>query len=110
MNKYNLTDLEIAKIEAFCADKEMYAAVRKILLQGIYTHGTIQDGFTPDPLQNAAFNLAALSITNPIPDEQLGQHIRGMWAGVNAMKNAFDSLDSIKSTGEAVLSEYNEAI
>lgn len=110
MTKHNLTDLEIAKIETFCKDKEMYEAVKKVILQGIYTHGTIQAGQTPDPLQNAAFNLAALSITNPIPDEMLGQHIRGMWAGVNAMKNAFDSLDGIRTASDVVLSEYNDAI
>lgn len=105
-----LTELQIAKIETFCADKEMYEAVKRVLLQGIYTHGTIQAGYTPNPLENGAFALASLSMQNPIPDEQLGQHIRGMWAGINALKNAFDKLDKVKSEQQGVLSEYNEAI
>ena len=105
-----LTELQVAKIEAFCADKEMYEAVKKVLLQSIYTHGTIQAGYTPNPLENAAFHLASLSVENPIPDELLGQHIRGMWAGVNSLKNAFDKLDKIKAEKQAILSEYNEAI
>ncbi len=109
MQKY-LTDLEIAKIEAFCKDKEMYNAVRKVLLKGIYTEGTVQLGHIPDPQTNGAFALAGLAIQNPIPDEQLGQHIRSMWAGVNYLKNAFDSLESVHSEQEGVLSEYNEAI
>ena len=37
-----LTELEIAKIEAFVADEVMYEAVRKVLLQSLYTHGTVQ--------------------------------------------------------------------
>lgn len=109
MEKY-LTDLEVAKIEQFCADEKMYDAVKKVLLAGIYTHGTIQKDFIPDPLQNGAFSLAQYSVGNPIPDEVLGQHIRGMWAGINAFKLAFDKLDDIKSPKESVVSPYNEAI
>lgn len=109
MKEY-LTDLEIAKIESFCSDKEMYEAVRKVLLQALYTHGTIQKGYKPDPTNNAAFHLAAIAVENPIPDEVLGQHVRGMWAGINMLHNAFKSLDSIKEQKDGVLSEYNEAI
>jgi len=105
-----LTELETLKVEQFCKDKEMYEAVKKVLLAGIYSHGTVQAGYTPDPLQNGAFSLAALSVNNPIPDEVLGQHIRGMWAGVNALHNAFDKLELIRS--EKIESPYteNEAI
>jgi len=106
----NLTDLEIAKVEAFVADTEMYNAVKKVLLAGIYTHGTIQAGQKPDPLQNAAFNLAALAMTNPITDEVMGQHIRGMWAGINALENAYRELGNIKSKKEDEPLETNEAI
>lgn len=109
MKEY-LTDLEKAKIEAFCNDKEMFEAVRKVMLQGIYTHGTVGLEHTPDPLVNGAFALASLSVGNPIPNEQLGEHIRGMWAGVNALKNAMDTLQSIKTKVELVESNYNEAI
>ena len=106
-----LTESEVLKIEKFCEDKEMYEAVRKVLLQGVYTQGTIQKGHTPNPLENAAFNLASLSVTNPIPDAELGANIRGMWAGVNYLKNAFDSLDKIKSKeDEPVESPYNNAL
>lgn len=105
-----LTDLEIAKIEQFCEDKEMFEAVKKVLLSGIYSHGTIQQGYTPDPLQNGAYSLVSLALTNPIPDEVLGQTLRAQWAGINALQNAFNSLESVKSAKEPVLSEYNEAI
>lgn len=109
MEKY-LNDLEIEKIEAFCKDTVLLEAVRKVMLQGIYTHGTLQKGVTPDPLQNGALSLASVSTTNPIPDEMLGQHIRGIWSGLNALENAFTSLTSIKSNkGEEVESPYNVA-
>lgn len=105
-----LNDLQRAKIEAFCADEEMYNAVSKVLLAGLYEHGTVQAGYEPNPLENAAFHLASISVQNPIPDEVLGQHVRGMWYGVNALKNAFDRLKTIKTKKDgAIESPFNEA-
>lgn len=106
-----LTDLQIAKIEAFCADTEMHDAVRQVLLAGIYTHGVPKKGKKHNPLINGAFALVSLAGENPIPDAELGAHLRGQWFGVNALEQAFRSLDSIKSDKkEAVESPYNEAI
>ncbi len=109
MQKF-LTEIEIEKIENMCKDEVLVGAIKKVLLQGVYSQGVIQKGFEHDPLTNAAFNLASLSVTNPIPDEELGANIRGMWAGVNYIKNAFDSLLSIKAIkAEPVETPYNEA-
>lgn len=107
-NQY--TELEVSKIEQFCADTEMYNAVKKVLLAGIYTHGTVQRGFTPDPLKNGALSLVHLSTANPVTDEVLGQHIRGVWEGLNALQNAFQNLNNIKSEVKEVVSPFNEAI
>lgn len=105
-----LNDLQKAKIEAFCADEEMFNAVRKVLLAGIYEHGTVQAGYEPNPLENGAYSLAAIAVGNPIPDEVLGQHVRGQWAGINALKNALDRLTSIKTEkNKDIESPYNEA-
>lgn len=106
----NLTDLEIAKIEAFNADEVMVGAVRKVLLAGIYSHGVVEKGFKHNPLQNGAFSLVALSPTNPIPDEIIGQQLRAQWAGINAIENAFDKLGTIKNNVESPYVEENKAI
>ena len=109
MEKY-LTEVEIEKIELFNQDEVLVEAVRKVMLQGIYSHGTLQQGVTPDPLKNGALALAAVSTNNPIPDEALGQHIRGVWAGLNALENAFQDLKRIKSNKvESPYAEINEA-
>lgn len=105
-----LTDIEIAKIEAFCSDETMFEAVKKVVLAGIYSQGTIKLGGIFNPMINGAFNLASLAIKNPIPDEQLGQHIRSMWAGVSMMEAGFGALSGIKSEEKSVESPYNEAI
>lgn len=104
---HNLTELEAQKIEQFRSDKEMYDAVKKVLLAAIYTSGTLNQ---VDPRENAAFHLAAMAITNPIPDEQIGMHVRSMWAGINFLKNGFDDIDTITSTKpESIESPYNVA-
>jgi len=108
--KENLTELEITKIEQFCKDVVMHEAVKKVLLAGIYTHGTIQRGHTPDPLKNGALSLVHLSTANPVTDEVLGQHIRGVWEGLNALQNAFQNLADIKTVAKSLESTYNEAI
>jgi len=52
-----------------------------------------------------------LSTANPVTDEILGQHIRGVWEGINALKNALDRLNRIKSKDNKPLeSPYNEAL
>lgn len=105
-----LTDLEIAKIEAFCADKEMHDAVKKVLLAGLYTHGVVAKGKKHNPLMNGAFALVALAGDNPIPDEQLGAHLRGTWFGINALENGYKTLQSIKSkTKDDIESPFNIA-
>jgi hypothetical protein len=103
--KENLTDLEIVKIESFCKDEVMFEAVKKVLLAELYSHGVIEKGFKHNPLQNGAFSLASLSVGNPIPDEQLGQHIRGMWAGINMLHNGYEKLQTIKSEKEIVIDD-----
>lgn len=95
--KESLTDLEVAKIEAFCADEEMYNAVKKVLLAGLYTHGVVEKGKKHNPLLNGAFALVALAGDNPIPDAELGAHLRGTWFGINALENGYRTLQSIKS-------------
>lgn len=109
----SLTEEEKTKIEhIFCKDEVLYGAVRKVLLQSIYISGTIQKGYDVDPLMNGAFSLASLATNNPIPDAEIGAGVRAQWAGVNYLKNGFDSLRSIKANKEEpILSDYNnEAI
>ena len=102
---------EIANIEAFCNNENMYNAVKKVILACIYGHGTIvKDEPKPDPLRNGAFALASLAIQNPIPDEVLGQHIRGQFAGINALELGFNELKTIKAEKEKPKEKVNPGI
>lgn len=106
-----LTDLEVTKVEAFCADETMYEAVKKVLLQSIYAQGTLKAGEAADPLKNRAFHLVQLATTNPIPDAELGAHLRGIWEGVNALEAGFQELEHYKTAApEKDEAEDNVAI
>lgn len=106
-----LSDIEIEKIELFCKDEVMFEAVKKVILQHIYSQGVMEKGKSHNPLKNRAFSLVQLATGNPIPDEQLGAHLRGVWEGVNALEHGYEELRKIKSTkGEIVESPYNEAV
>jgi hypothetical protein len=108
--KQILSPVEIAKIEQFNSDKDMQEAVRKVLLSGLYTHGVIEPDREHNPLINGAFALVALAGDNPIPDAELGAHLRGTWFGINALENAWKQLLKIKvEKAEEVESTYNEA-
>lgn len=105
-----LTESEVAHIEAFCKNEQMFEAVRKVMLQGIYTHGVVVKGKKHNPLINGAFSLVSLSTQNPIPNEEIGAQLRAQWAGVNALESAMNNLKEIKSNPKDLEGEENIAI
>jgi hypothetical protein len=102
-----LTDLEIVEIERFCSNEVMFNAVKKVLLQHIYSQGVITKGLPHNPLKNRALVLVGGDINN----EELGSQLRSLWEGINALETGFTDLEKIKSKKtEQVESQYNEAI
>lgn len=110
MQEY-LTDTEVLEVERFCSNSVMFEAVKKVLLQHIYTQGVLKEGQSHNPLKNRAFMLVQLATQNPIPDAELGAHLRGVWEGVNALESGYNELGKIKSKkDEVVESPFNEAV
>lgn len=111
MIKEYLTDLEIAKIESFCADKDMYEAVHKVMLATTYYAGTLRKGETLEP-RNQAFDLIAKAAANgeKITNEQLGEELRGLFFGVDTVEQGFARLKEIKGSVVSPIQDINEAI
>lgn len=101
-----LNDLEIAKVEAFCADTEMFEAVKKVLLKEVYTNGVIAKGQPHNALKNRALVL----VQSGVDDVVLGSQLRALWEGVQAVEGGFVELEKIKSkVAEPVESPFNIA-
>jgi hypothetical protein len=101
-----LTEAEVLKIEQFSADKAMFEAVKKVMLQYVYTQGVIKKGEKHNALQNRALVL----VQGGVDDAELGRNLRALWEGVQAVEKGFNDLETIKSKKEDVESPYNEAI
>lgn len=106
----NFTDLEKVKIETFCADEAMFDAVKKGLLNVMYGEGVI--GTDKVSVRNTAFNLLARKreAGEDVTNELLGQNLRGLFEGVDALENALAQLKKVTTKIESPYEEKNEAI
>lgn len=106
----NFTDLEKVKIETFCEDKEMFNAVKKGLLSIMYNEGVIPEGEVS--VRNSAFNLIAnvYAKEEVVSNEALGERLRALYEGVDALENALAQLQQITTKKESPYLEENKAI
>jgi hypothetical protein len=97
-----LTDTQKEKIARLVEDGDLVDALEKIFLDVVYRQGVIKkgqkldDGATSET--NAALVLAsaACSGKSVISDELLGQDLRGMWRGVQLVRQGFKELINYK--------------
>ena len=110
MKEY-LTDIEIAKVEQFCADEAMFEAVRKVMLAVVYYSGALKRGEKLEP-RNQAFDLISKAYQSGkvITNEDLGAELRGLFSGVDVVEQGFGQLKTIKTEGKEVVSPFNEAM
>ena len=107
MEQEYLNEQEVLEIERFCANEVMFEAVKKVILQHIYSQGVMAKGKKHNPLKNRALVLVDAEVTN----EKLGSKLRALWEGVNALEGGYAELTKIKSKKSEAKSETtNEAI
>jgi hypothetical protein len=110
-NPKYLSDLEVEKIEAFCADKVTFEAVRKVLLAGVYYNSVALKG-VPFEEKNPAFNTISTIYEKGevISDADLGATLRAQFEGIHSAQSAFNSLQNIKKDKEKPAEGANPAI
>lgn len=106
-----LSDLEKVKIETFCQDEAMYNAVKKVLLATMFDSGVLKEG-EDLTVRNPAFNLIANAYQNneSVSNELLGQRLRGLYEGTDAVENAFALLKKVTTAKESPYMEENPAV
>ena len=107
-----LTDIEIAKIEAFVADEKLIEAVRKVLLASIYQNGTLRKDIKANPLTNGALALVSLASSGrgTVSNQDLGEDLRGMFHGIQLLETGLNELNKFKKEEGGVETPYNEAL
>ena len=107
-----LSDIEIAKIESFVSDEVMVEAIRKVLLASMYQNGTLRKDVKANPLTNSALALVSMASSGRgvVSNEDLGQDLRGLFHGIQALEAGLTELNKFKKTKEPVESPFNDAL
>lgn len=93
-----LNDVEKAAVQKFMEFETMREAVKKVLLAGLHSNGTLTAGAKAEPLINGA-----LTFPHQHPeatDEVIGQHARAYYAALMALEEAFKHLEDYKKVEE----------
>lgn len=93
MNENYLTESEKQSVIAFCANKPMFDAVKKVLLATIYHQGIVRKG---EALTEFNWVFSITNSIEPKSDEQLGQELRASIAALNYLKGGFERLLEFK--------------
>lgn len=91
-----LNDIEKSAVAAFVSNKQMFDAVRKVLLHTIYNQGTIKPGVQPSET-NWAFSLMENGLGGTKDNEQLGMEVRASVAALGYLKSGFDTLQELRT-------------
>jgi len=99
-----LTELEIAKIQAFNEDVVLKNAIRKVLLEPLYNHGVLGADAEHDPTKNfaltPAFNM--LMQKREMWDmEKLGMFTMANAMAIQMLEQGFGALEGLKATPES---------
>lgn len=89
-----LSEVEQEALVQFNANPLMFHAVKKVLLAGLYQHGTLKEGEKPDFLRNAT--LAFVANQEGKSNEDIGADLRAYWQGLNSIESGFGTIETYK--------------
>jgi len=101
--KEYLNDSEHEAIVKFVENKVLFEAVKKVLMEMVYTQGVLKKGKPVNPDVNYAFALAArkkISGFTHLTNEQIGADLCAVWEGTNLVGLGFKELERFKEASE----------
>jgi hypothetical protein len=104
-----IDDLEKEKISQFYRDDVMREAVKKVIMAGLEQAGVPRPGKPLDSLYNPALIMVSKADQTGASDEQIGQSVRALWAGINQVEAAFDNMKYAIATTPQRPSKPNQA-
>ena len=95
--KNYLSDQEEKELAKLANNPILNNALEKLLLEELYSQGTLKEGISANPLENYAFYLASRRKSLNISFEQIGSDLCAVWEGINLLKNGLKELDKFKT-------------
>jgi len=95
-----LSEQEHKEIMKFIENKVLLEAVRKVLMESVYTHGTLRKDEPADAMTNYAFALAARKKGSGLTNEQIGADLCAVWEGTGLVDSGFKELLRFKEIEE----------
>lgn len=102
-----LDEKEKLHVQTFAENQEMFDAVKKAILAGLYSNGVIVKGKKHEPRYNAAFSL--LMTDEAVSNEKAGEDLKALYQGFRSLETAMNSISSFKRQ-KLPKSKINEAI
>lgn len=100
-----LDEIEKEKVVAFCTDRKMFEAVRKVLLAPVLHSGVLKKGEVL-PEENWAYSIVKLGKTN----EQVGEEVRAVAQGLVFINEGFEKLQEMVPLDKEPVEEGNPAL
>lgn len=97
--KEYLSSQEHTEIKKFIENKTMFEAVKKVLMEMVYTQGVLKEGEPANPDINYAFALAArrrITGFTDLTNEQIGADLCAVWEGTNLVGLGFKELGKFR--------------
>lgn len=107
-----LNDQEVNEVNKFLDNPVLVGAVKKVLLQDIYSFGTLEAGISPDFLKNFALSLLFDPRTMEeyaIDNGRLGEKLRACLEGIRLVQIGFNKLETFKIIKESEVKKENPA-
>lgn len=98
MNKNYLSEAEEVELRKIAKSDVAIEALRKLLLEEIYSQGTLKEGVSANPLENYAFFLVSRRKSGQIKvtDEEIGRDLCAVWEGINLLENGLKELANFR--------------
>lgn len=90
---------EKTELEKIAFNATALSAIKKIFLFGVYYNGVLEEDREPE--SNVNWALALFSQRNGLPDEHLGQFLRGKMEGIAMIEAAMAQIENFKPVIES---------
>jgi hypothetical protein len=104
-----LSEKEELLVMQFVQHKEMFEAVKKVVLAGLYDNGVLRKGKNAEPTRNFALALFFKKHSGHITNEALGEDLRASATAMEMLESSYNKMTSMVDEKKPKVEEKNQA-